>query len=64
VAQARITLGEGAVEADLAAGGAEAATVLRSERCSRNSVNSTMRGSVLHHRMGWPSLNHGKMPWP
>ena len=36
---------------------------LRSDRCSRNSsVNSTMRGSVLHHRIGWPSLNHGKMP--
>ncbi len=39
------------------------ASVLRSDRCSLNSsVNSTMRGSVLHHRMGCPWLNHGKMP--
>ena len=26
------------------------------------AVGSTMRGSVLHHRMGWPSENQGKMP--
>ena len=39
------------------------AIVLRSERCSLNSrVKSTMRGSVLHQRIGWPSLNQGKMP--
>ena len=24
---------------------------------------STMRGAVLHHRGGCPSLNQGKMPW-
>jgi len=37
--------------------------VLRSERCRRNaSVRSTMRGSGLHHRMGWLWLNHGKIP--
>jgi deoxyribodipyrimidine photo-lyase len=37
--------------------------VLRRERCSRNSPgNRTMRGSVLHHKMGWPRLNQGKMP--
>ena len=47
----------------LGTGRAAGARVLRSDRCSRNSsVNNTMRGSVLHHRMGWPSLNHGKMP--
>ena len=39
------------------------AIVLRNERCKRNSAgSSTMRGSVLHHRIGWPSLNQGKMP--
>ena len=38
-------------------------SVLRSERCSlKRSTSSTMRGSGLHQRMGWPSLNHGKMP--
>ena len=26
------------------------------------SVISTMRGSVLHQRIGWPSENHGKIP--
>ena len=29
--------------------------------CS-SAGNSTIRGSGLHHRMGSPSLNHGKMP--
>ena len=36
---------------------------LRSEGCSLKSrTRSTMRGSVLHHRTGWPFEYQGKMP--
>ena len=27
------------------------------------ALSNTARGSGLHHSGGWPSLNHGKMPW-
>jgi hypothetical protein len=33
----------------------------RLDRCTP-SVRNTMRGSGDHHRIGSPSLNHGKMP--
>jgi hypothetical protein len=36
----------------------------RSDRLSLNSAgSSTMRGSGDHHRIGWPSLYQGKMPF-
>jgi hypothetical protein len=40
-----------------------AASCAASGAAGTRPVNSTMRGSVLHQRMGWPSLNQGKMPW-
>src|SRR5438105_5693073 len=36
---------------------------LCSERETRNSAQyNTIRGSGLHHRIGWPAPNQGKMP--
>ena len=38
--------------------------VLRRDRCRRKwSTFSTMRGSGAHHKMGWPALNQGNVPW-
>jgi hypothetical protein len=59
---------EGAVEAHLPAPALEALrstlrrVFFRLSLTLKRSVYSTMRGSVLHHRMGWPSENQGKMP--
>ena len=37
--------------------------VLRRDRCNlKFAICSTMRGLGHHHKMGCPSLNHGKMP--
>src|SRR5216110_1778353 len=39
-------------------------TTRRKERDGLNSAtNRTVRGSGLHHRIGWASLYQGKMPW-
>src|SRR3569832_547787 len=64
VAQARITSSKAESKRTSAAGSsAKRATGSRKERCSRNSGGKrTMRGSVLHHRIGCPSENHGKIP--
>jgi hypothetical protein len=64
VAQAWITSGN-AVSKRISWPGAlmKRSKVFRSERCSLKScVRSTMRGFGLHHRIGWPTPNHGKMP--
>ena len=72
-AQARMTCLEGAVEAHVPVRTAPPGPARRERSTLRKvffrlsltlkrSAYSTIRGSVLHHRMGWPSENQGKMP--